>query len=116
MKLKQIVKELGLEVVSKVFNLDTDIVDGYASDLLSDVIANAKKDSIWVTLQIHQNIIGVAVLKELAGIIIVNGRKPETETLKKAEQENIAVMVTELPAFEIIGKLYGLLKGLSYSG
>ncbi|MBM3710021.1 MAG: serine kinase, partial [Actinobacteria bacterium] len=87
-----------------------------ASDLLSDVIANAKKDSIWITLQIHQNIIGVAVLKELAGIIIVNGRKPEAETLKKAEQENIPVMVTELPAFEIIGKLYGLLRSLGFSG
>ena len=116
MKLQKIVKELGLEVMSETFNLDVVIVDGYASDLLSDVIANAKKDSIWITLQIHQNIIGVAVLKELAGIIIVNGRKPEAETLKKAEQENIPVMVTELPAFEIIGKLYGLLRGLSSSG
>ncbi|PIU28296.1 MAG: serine kinase [Candidatus Hydromicrobium americanum] len=110
MKLHQIVKELELEVKSKVLNLDKEVSSGYASDLLSDVIASAKKDSIWITLQIHQNIIGVAALKELAGIIIVNGRKPEAETLKKAEQENIPIMVTKLPAFEIIGKLYRLLR------
>ncbi len=110
MKLSQIIKELGLEVKSKVFNLDKEVSTGYASDLLSDVIANAKKDSIWITLQIHQNIIGVAVLKELAGIIIVNGREPEAETLEKAEQKNIPIIVTELPAFEIIGKLHGLLE------
>jgi len=111
MKLHQIIKELGLEVKFKVSNLDKEVSGGYASDLLSDVIANAKKENIWITLQIHQNIVGVATLKELTGIIIVNGREPEKETLKKAEKENIPIMVTELPAFEIIGKLYKMLGG-----
>ena len=109
MKLNDIVKELGLEVKSVVSDLDREVSGGYASDLLSDVIANAKKDNIWITLQIHQNIVGVAALKELAGIIIVNGRKPEEDTLKKAGEEGIPIMVTELPAFEIIGKLYRML-------
>ncbi len=111
MKLGRIVKELGLEIKSKVSDLDKEVSGGYASDLLSDVIANAEKDNIWITLQIHQNIVGVATLKELTGIIIVNGREPEKETLKKAEEENIPIIVTELPAFEIIGKLYRLLGG-----
>ena len=110
MKLNQVIKELELEVKFKVSNLDKEVSGGYTSDLLSDVIANAKKGNIWITLQIHPNIIGVATLKELAGIIIVNAREPEAETLKKAEQENIQIMVTELPAFEITGKLYRLLK------
>ena len=111
MKLHEIVKELGLEVKSNVSVFDIEVRGGYASDLLSDVIANAKKDDIWVTLQIHQNIVGVSVLKELAGIIIVNGREPEEETLKKAKVEDIPIMVTELPAFEIVGKLYRLIDG-----
>jgi hypothetical protein len=109
MKLSKIVKELGLEVKSRVSDPDREISGGYASDLLSDVIANAKKDSIWITLQIHKNIVGVAALKELAGIIIVNGRKPEKETIEKAEGEGIPIMVTELRAFEIIGRLYRML-------
>jgi len=111
MKLNQIIKDLGLEVKSKVSTLDKEINGGYTSDLLSDVIAHINKDDIWITLQIHQNIVGVAALKEISGIIIVNGRKPEEETLKKAEAENIAIMVTELTAFEITGKLYRLLGG-----
>lgn len=109
MEIKEIVKELKLEVKSRVSNLDKKVSGGYASDLLSDVIANAKKDNIWITLQIHQNIVGVAALKELAGIIIVNGRKPEEETLKKAGEEDVPIMVTKLPAFEIIGKLYRMI-------
>jgi len=111
MRLNQIIKELGLEVKSKVYNIDKEISGGYTSDLLSDVIAHIKKDNIWITLQIHQNIVGVASLKEISGIILVNGREPEEKTLKKAEAENITIMVTGLPAFEITGKLYRLLGG-----
>jgi len=108
MKLQEIIRELSLEVRCATHNLDKPINGGYASDLLSDVMANAKKDDIWITLQIHQNIVGVASLKELAGIIIVNGRQPEEEALKKAEEEDIPILLTELPAFEIVGRLYQL--------
>ncbi len=90
-------------------DLDRQVSGGYASDLLSDVIANAEKDTIWITLQIHQNVVAVATLKELAGIVIVGGRKPAEETLAKAEQENIPIVLTELGAFEIIGQLYKVL-------
>ena len=108
MKLEEIVKELSLEVRCAAHNLDKQVSGGYASDLLSDVMANSKKDNIWITLQIHQNIVGVGSLKELAGIIIVNGREPEEEVLRKAEEENIPMMLTKLPAFEIVGRLYKL--------
>ena len=108
MKLQEIAKELSLEVRCAVHNLNKEVSGGYASDLLSDVIANSKKDNIWITLQIHQNIVGVASLKELAGIIIVNGREPEEDALIKAEEENIPIMLTKLPAFEIAGRLYNL--------
>jgi hypothetical protein len=108
MKLRQIIEELGLEVRCAARDLDIQISGGYASDLLSDVLANAKKDNIWITMQIHQNIVGVASIKDLAGIVIVNGREPEEETLKKAKQENIPIMLTKLPTFEIAGRLYKL--------
>ena len=108
MKLHEIVKELSLEVRCAAHNLDKQVSGGYASDLLSDVMANSKKDNIWITLQIHQNIVAVASFKELAGIIIVNGREPEEEALRKAEEENIPIMLTKLPAFEIVGRLYKL--------
>jgi hypothetical protein len=108
MKLKEIIENLSLEVSCATHNLGTEVSGGYASDLLSDVMANSNKDNIWVTLQIHQNIVGVASLKELAGIILVNGREPEEEAMRKAEKENIPIMVTQLPAFEIVGRLYEL--------
>jgi len=86
-KLSDIVKSYDLKVECSKNSLDREIKGGYASDLLSDVMAHSKKGDIWITLQGHPNIVAVAMLKELTGIIIVNGREPEQETIKKAEAE-----------------------------
>jgi hypothetical protein len=107
-KLTELIQKLNLDVRSAKTNLERDVTGGYASDLLSDVLANSKEGDIWVTLQIHHNIVAVASMKDLAGVILVNGREPEQETIEKAEAENLVIMVTEMPTFELVGRLYGL--------
>ncbi len=109
MKLNEIIDKLKLNVLTPEEKLDKEVRGGYTSDLLSDVIANSKEGSLWITLQTHQNIIAVAKLKDLAGIIIVNNREPEEETLKKAGEEHVPLMVSGGTAFEISGKLFGLI-------
>ncbi len=108
MKLTELIEKLNLDVRSAKADLEREVTGGYASDLLSDVIANSKEGNIWITLQIHHNIVAVASMKDLAGIILVNGREPEQDTVEKAEAENLVIMVTEMPTFELVGKLYGL--------
>ena len=108
MRLKEIVDKLNLEVVCGSSKLDEEVTGGYASDLLSDVIANSKEGNIWVTLQIHLNIVAVASLNGVSGILLVNGRHPADETIKKAESEGIPILVSELPAFEVVGRLHEL--------
>ena len=110
MKLKDIVNELSLEVESFKDGLQSNVTGAYVSDLLSDVMANSKEGNIWITLQTHINIVAVASLKVIKGIIIVSNRPVPEETLKKAEEEKITIMTTPLPAFEIAGKIYLLLK------
>jgi predicted methyltransferase len=111
MKLKEIVEKLHFSVRCGEESLDKVVSGGYASDLLSDVIANSKAGNVWITMQVHVNIVAVAVLKDLAGIVIVQGRQPAEETLKKGRDEKIAIIVSDLPAFETAGKLYALLDG-----
>ncbi len=108
MKLTELIQELNLAVRSAEGDLEREVTGGYASDLLSDVLANGEPGNLWITLQIHQNIVAVASMKDFAGIILVNGREPEQDTIEKAEAENIAIMVTELSTFELVGRLYGL--------
>ena len=108
MKLSSLVDELGLEVRSARHNLGKEVTGGYVSDLLSDVLANSRDGNLWVTLQRHQNIVAVASMKELVGIVLVSGREPEDETREKAEREDLPILVSELPAFELVGRLYNL--------
>jgi len=107
-KLSELVEKLNLQVRSGKSLLAREVTGGYASDLLSDVIANSRAGNVWVTLQLHKNIVAVASLNELAGIVLVNSREPDPETIDKAEAESIVVMVSELPTFELVGRMYAL--------
>lgn len=109
MDLKFLVDKLNLNVRCCEGNLKREVLGGYVGDLLSDVMANSKKGDIWVTRQIHQNIVAVASLKDHAGIILVQGVSPEEDTLGKASKEGIPVMISELSAFETVGKIYQLM-------
>jgi hypothetical protein len=107
-KLADLTDTLDLAVLGTASLLSNEVTGGYASDLLSDVMANSRVGNVWITLQVHINIVAVASLKELAGIILINGRQPDDDTVQKAEAEGIPIMVSQLPAFELVGRLYEL--------
>ena len=108
MRLNELAQILDLEVRAAAQCLNREVRGGYASDLMSDVIANAEEGSVWVTMQTHVNIVAVAAMKELAGIILVNAREPQQDTVAKGEEKQVPILVSRLPAFELIGRLYRL--------
>ena len=108
MTLTDLAARLDLKLFTAGIPLDKPVLGGYASDLLSDVIGHSRKGDLWVTMQVHPNIVAVAVLKDLAGIVLVNGREPAAETLEQAGKEGIPVLGTRFGAFELVGRLYGL--------
>lgn len=81
---------------------------GYASDLLSCVMAGAQPQNIWVTLQAHMNVVAVAVLKEVAAVIVTENAKPEADVIEKANQQGIILLSTPESNYEIVGKLWEL--------
>jgi BioD-like phosphotransacetylase family protein len=108
MKLTELIRELALTVRSADKGLDREVKGGYASDLLSDVMAHSKEGDLWVTIQGHPNVVAVATLRDLAGIILANGRQPDAETVQRAEEEGVPILCTPLPTYEIVGRLYRL--------
>ncbi|MBW2204585.1 MAG: serine kinase [Deltaproteobacteria bacterium] len=102
------VEKLQLTVKTGTDLLDKEIKRGYVSDLMSDVMANANEGDLWVTLQIHQNIVAVAVMKSLGGIILINSREPEADTVQKAEAEGLPILISDMHAFELVGRLFEL--------
>ena len=63
MKLKEIVEKLNLEAIVAVDKLEVEVNSGYTSDLLSDVLANSDENDLWITLQVHPNIVAIADMK-----------------------------------------------------
>lgn len=110
MDLKDLAEKLALTVFQPMGNFDVAVAGGYTGDLLSDVMGNAKEHNIWVTCQTHENIVAVARLKNLAAIILVNGRKPDDTALAKARDERVIILGTPESAFAITGALAGLFR------
>jgi predicted transcriptional regulator len=103
---KELVQRFNLHVAAGQKQLDRRIQGGYCGDLLSDVMANAPDGCIWMTVQTHQNIVSVAVLHEMAAIVLTGGHTPDPETIDKAEAEGIPILLWPNAAFELAGQVY----------
>ena len=70
---------------------------------------NAYEGNIWITLQIHKNVMAVASLKELSCIILVKNLVPNNDTIEQSNEEGLPLLQTDLPTYEIAGLVYNLL-------
>ena len=99
-------EELQLTVRAAERGLEAEINGGIVCDLLSVVMSQAAKGDLWITVQCHPNVVAVAALAGLAGIVITYGYEPEPATLAKAEEEGIPVLTTSASSFEVAGRLH----------
>jgi predicted transcriptional regulator len=104
-RVREIVKVLELQVAAGAKGLDNEITGGYASDLLSCVMAGAKAGNVWVTLQAHANVVAVCELLGLACVIMTEGTSPHAETLARAEEKGIPTLLTAESTFTVVSQL-----------
>jgi phage tail sheath gpL-like len=104
MKLQAVADKLELKAVSKVF--DNDVAGVYISDMVSDVIANAKAGDLLVTVQIHNNMVAAANLVDVCGIVVTQGKLPAADVVKMAEKAEISVFSTPLNRWQVATRLY----------
>ena len=88
---------------------DAVIECGYAGDLLSWVMGNAQQGCAWATIMTNRNIVAVAQLIDMACIIVTEGSDVPEDVAKLAEDQNINVLTTELPTYEMCVKLSQLI-------
>jgi hypothetical protein len=97
---------INAKCVAPAVPLDREVVFGYSCDLLSWVMAHAKRGAAWITVQSHMNVIAVAALMDLACVILPENIIMEDEILQKAADENIAVLACGHSAYELCGLLF----------
>lgn len=106
MKAADLIEKFGLTAAAGESGLDRLVKGGYCGDLLSEIMGNAPIGCVWLTIQVHQNIVAVAVLREMAAIVLVGGNTPDEETTARANEEGIPILLTPMDSFSIAGRLY----------
>lgn len=106
MTTQDLIDKIGLTSVSRFEHREVSGV--FISDMLSDVMAGAKSGNLWLTIQTHKSIVPAANLVDVSAIIITGGKEIPPETIELASKYNIAILASELPTFELAGKLYEL--------
>ena len=105
MKIKEIAAALNAEICQSEFE-DVDVTGAYTSDLLSDVMANAKDGGALITIQAHKNTVAVSALVNITVIVICNSRPLPDDMLEAAKDEGIAVIRTKENQFTVSGRLW----------
>jgi hypothetical protein len=104
----EMVQQLALTVVTEKAGTGIAITGGYASDLLSCVMAKAQAGNVWVTLQAHPNVVAVASLLNLACVIVTEGAVVEQPTIDKAEEVGIPILSTSLTTYAVVERLHDI--------
>ncbi|MDI3530973.1 MAG: hypothetical protein PWP60_822 [Candidatus Atribacteria bacterium] len=105
MKIIEIIEPLQAQVIAKGDLEQQEVSGGYAGDLLSDVIANAKESSVWVTIQSHPNVVAVAKLVGIPCIVVTNFQDVDEQTSQRAEKEGITILKTPLTTYQAVAVL-----------
>ena len=108
MNLDEIKNKLNLTLLTSSNPLNSEVSRGYVSDLMSDVIAHGKEGDIWITYQTHLNVVAIALMKNMAGVILIQGRELIPAAAEKAQEEGLPVLSSSKSAFEVAGELYQL--------
>ena len=100
-----------LKPVNEGDDMDREITRLVCCDLLSIAMSKAPAGCAWVTVMGNMNTLAVATLAEAACIIMAEGTALDEVAMKKARDQEITVLATELPVFDAALKVYQGLHG-----
>ena len=107
MTLKEVKQILGCEVLSGEDRLDTEVKTGCGCDMMSDVLAFIKADSLLLTGLTTRQTIRTAQVADIRAVVFVRGKRPDADTVALAREMGLPLMVTDLLLYEACGRLYG---------
>ena len=106
MKLREIKDILNAQILCGEEFLEREVHAACGSDLMSDVLAFVKNQSVLLTGLINPQAIRTAEMMDMCCVIIVRGKTPDEMLVKLAEKKEIVLMVTKYHMYTACGKLY----------
>ncbi len=106
MKLGQVKEILGADLLVGEESLDIEIKMACGADLLSDVLAFTKPESLLLTGLTHLQVIQTTEIADIMAVCFVRGKRPPAETVEMAKEKGIPLLCTCLPMYESCSRLY----------
>jgi len=106
MKIREIRDVLNAEVLWGEDLLDNEVHYAFSSDLMSDVLAFAKRGTILLTGLINSQVIRTAEMADINAILFVRGKVPDKEVIRLAQESSIVILTTKYTLYTTSGILY----------
>lgn len=108
MDVKELVEKLNLKVLCGE-NLDRKVSGCYCGDLLSWVMSRANEGDIWLTVMGNINSVGVAVLADVACIVLTENAALDNDALNRAKQNDVIILQTEKNSYQMAAAISQLI-------
>lgn len=106
MTLNEIAELLEAKPFGDYADLSKEIRMVCGSDLMSDVLAYIKADSLLLTGLTNIQVVRTAEMAEVTAICFVRGKEPQDDTMKLAAEKGMPLLKTDLTMYEACGRLY----------
>lgn len=106
MTVKEFSDKLNLKYLCNEEKAETREIDGcYCGDLLSWVMSRAEPGNIWLTVMGNVNSIGVAVLADIACIILTENAALDDDARLRAEQQGVVILTTPKNSYTLASEI-----------
>ena len=83
---------------------------GYAGDLLSWVMGRAGQDCAWLTIMSNQNVAAVALMADVACVVLTEGVEPDADLLRRAVEKHVNLLGTGEDTYTAACRLHDCLR------
>ena len=108
MDVKELVEKLNLKVLCGE-NLEKEITGCYCGDLLSWVMSRANEGDVWLTVMGNINSVGVAVLADVACIVLTENAALDNDALTRAQQNDVIILQTDKNSYQMAAAISQLI-------
>lgn len=109
MCVRELIDRLNLTVLTEG-DLSAEVTGCYCGDLLSWVMSRAEAGNAWLTVMGNVNSVGVAVLTDVACIILTENAALDEDAKNRAQSNDVTILTTADNTYQTAVKLYELLK------
>lgn len=109
MRVEEVVEILDGTIIVGQDKKNLEVRFAFGSDLMSDVLAYAVKDSaqsLLLTGLMNSQVIRTAEMLDLCAIVFVRGKTPTEDVIALAEENNVVLISTTKTMYQSAGLLY----------